>query len=110
MAEETPEYVFFWKVDEEHGYLSQWYLSPFKASVTIDAKAEVCEFLTAEHWMMVHKALLFGDSAIAREILAMPAGSKNMAAVKSLGRKVKNFDEETWTRERAESQAREHGG
>ncbi|KAF5349092.1 hypothetical protein D9756_009327 [Leucocoprinus leucothites] len=99
MAEES-EYVFFWKVNEENGYLSQWYLSPFKASVEIDGTAETCEFLTAEHWMMVHKALLFGDSAVAREILATPAGSKNMAAVKALGRKVKNFDEETWVRER----------
>ncbi|KXN84119.1 hypothetical protein AN958_00444 [Leucoagaricus sp. SymC.cos] len=102
MAEEVEEskYVFFWKVDQENGYMSQWYLSPFKADIEMDGKSETCEFLTAEHWMMVQKALLFGDTAIAREILATPAGSKNMAVVKALGRKVKNFDDETWVQQR----------
>lgn len=80
--------------------MSQWAYSPFKADVEIEGKVETCEFVTAEHWMMVKKALLFGDTAIAWEILATPAGSNNLARVKALGRKVQNFDEEKWVQER----------
>lgn len=80
--------------------MSQWAYSPFKADIEIEGKVETCEFPTAEHWMMVKKALLFGDSAIARQILDIPAGSKDLAAVKALGRKVEKFDEETWVQER----------
>ncbi|KAF9446575.1 DUF1768-domain-containing protein [Macrolepiota fuliginosa MF-IS2] len=100
MPHETSDYIFFWKTNEEHGYMSQWAYSPFKADVEIDGQVEKCEFPTAEHWMMVQKALLFGDTAVAREILATPAGSTDLAQVKALGRKVQNFDEETWVQKR----------
>lgn len=59
---------------------------------------EEVTFPSAEHWMMLQKALLFKDVEMAREILAAPG--ENMALVKSLGRKVKNFDEDEWVRER----------
>ena len=59
------------------------------------------EFPTAEHWMMVQKALLFKDYEMAREMLAVKeATSKTMAKVKALGRKVQNFDEKVWVAER----------
>ena len=58
-------------------------------------------FPTAEHWMMVQKALLFKDEAVARKILSMTdVNSSSLADVKSLGRKVSNFNEETWVSER----------
>lgn len=54
---------------------------------------EEVTFPSAEHWMMVKKALLFKDAEKAREILEEP---DDMAAVKALGRKVKDFDEAVW--------------
>lgn len=59
---------------------------------------EEVEFPTSEHWMMVQKALLFKDEGIARSILSITEiNSGSMAEVKSLGRKVANFEEEKWT-------------
>jgi hypothetical protein len=78
------------------GYMSQWAASPFEAEVEIDGRVETCGFATAEHWMMLQKALLFGDTAVAREILA----SSELGEVKALGRKVANFEEEKWVAER----------
>ncbi len=49
---------------------------------------------------MLQKALLFGDTAIGRDILSIPSGSSDLRKVKALGRKVQNFDEETWVKER----------
>lgn len=54
---------------------------------------EEVTFPSAEHWMMVKKALLFKDAEKAREILEVP---DDMGAVKALGREVKNFDEARW--------------
>jgi predicted NAD-dependent protein-ADP-ribosyltransferase YbiA (DUF1768 family) len=45
---------------------------------------------------MHHKALLFGDEDIAARVLEAGHPRK----VKELGRKVRNFNEETWARER----------
>jgi ribA/ribD-fused uncharacterized protein len=53
---------------------------------------EEVTFPSAEHWMMVQKALLFKDVEMAREMLEV----EDMAAVKALGRKVRNFDEDEW--------------
>jgi len=83
----------------DSGWGSQWYHSPFTAKVVFSEGGEEEEvtFPTAEHWMMVQKALLFKDGAVAREVLSITdVNSSNMAAVKSLGRKVSNFEEDTW--------------
>lgn len=45
---------------------------------------------------MFQKALLFDDIPIARQVLL----TSGLAAVKSLGRKVSNFDDDIWNRER----------
>jgi predicted NAD-dependent protein-ADP-ribosyltransferase YbiA (DUF1768 family) len=45
--------VFFWKPNDGHGYLSQWYWSKF----TVDNET----YAQAEMWMMVQKARCFGD-------------------------------------------------
>lgn len=57
---------------------------------------EEVTFPSAEHWMMVQKALLFKDPEIARQMLE----TEDMAQVKALGRKVKNFDEAEWVQAR----------
>ncbi|KAL4252667.1 FPP/GGPP synthase family protein [Pleurotus pulmonarius] len=80
-----------------NGWASQWYPASFTAVVTISGSAEEVTFPSTEHWMMFQKALLFGDHAVAREVAGIEGTSKgDMAYVKSLGRKVKNFDDETW--------------
>ncbi|KAF8882171.1 hypothetical protein CPB84DRAFT_1851336 [Gymnopilus junonius] len=97
------DYVFFWKTNEVHGWGSQWYHSPFTAKVVFEEgdKEEEVKFATAEHWMMVQKALLFKDAEVAREVLEVEGtGQKDMTYVKSLGRKVRNFDEEKWVEAR----------
>lgn len=51
--------------------------------------------------MMVQKALLFKDGPVAREVLAITEVSqKSMAEVKALGRKVSDFDEDSWVKAR----------
>ena len=58
-------------------------------------------FPTAEHWMMLQKALLFGNKEVARTVIGITGTSqKEMRSVKALGRKVTPFDEKVWTRER----------
>lgn len=81
------------------GWASQWYPSPFTVKIRFkeEGDEETVMFPSAEHWMMVQKALLFGDEEIARQILAVDeVNYANMSAVKSLGRQVRNFDEEKW--------------
>ena len=53
---------------------------------------EEVTFPSAEHWMMVQKALLFKNVEKAREMLEV----EDMASVKALGRKVENFNEDEW--------------
>lgn len=88
------EYLFFWGhrplPDGRIGKscLSQWWPAEF----TVDNEV----YPTAEHFMMVGKARLFGDEQIAAKIFEAPTPD----AAKSLGRKVKSFDDEIWTEHR----------
>lgn len=89
------------------GWGSQWYSSPFKALVMLDSGSDEgavpkeALFLTAEHWMMFQKAVLFSDTAIAGQILeARGTGKSDMAHIKALGRKVQGFDNATWVANR----------
>jgi len=102
--------VFFWKIKGENDWGSQWYPSPFTATITFppsatqgqaeDVKVTVT-FPTAEHWMMMQKALLFGDTEVAREILGIKGSeNKDCKRVKALGRNVGGFNEEVWTKNR----------
>ena len=90
------KYQFFWghtprvpgKIDQS--CLSNWFPTKF----TVDN----IEYPTTEHFMMAEKARLFDDSDIRSQILC--AGSPG--AAKSLGRKVKGFDEDLWIAHRFE--------
>lgn len=66
------------------GVFSQWHPTRFEA----DGQ----HFNCAEQYMMVAKAVLFGDSDNAEAIMA----SDDPATQKRLGAKVGGFDEETW--------------
>ena len=100
--------LYFFRVSEpKTGFLSNWYASePFTDSYlsppttrTVTSVAPLKEmkiYKTAEHYMMHHKALLFGDAAAAEEILDAEQPWK----VQKLGRLVEGFDQEVWERER----------
>jgi ribA/ribD-fused uncharacterized protein len=63
----------------------------------MDGEEQEVTFQSAEHWMMVQKALLFEDDAVAKEIIEIEGvSSGDMATVKALGRKVSNFNDDTW--------------
>ncbi|HZZ82153.1 MAG TPA: NADAR family protein [Gemmataceae bacterium] len=85
-------YLFFWGHQPSKdgritaSCLSQW----FAASFTIDKMS----YSTAEHWMMASKARLFGDDETLQQILSA-ADPKD---AKALGRQVRNFDNEVWTK------------
>jgi ribA/ribD-fused uncharacterized protein len=88
------KYVYFWGHSPNadgsagRGCLSQWWPAAF----TEDGH----RFASAEHYMMAHKAWLFGDTASAKKILN--AGHPGEA--QALGRKVRGFDQQTWEAER----------
>lgn len=66
------------------GEFSQWH----RASFIIDG----IKFNCNEQYMMYKKAILFGDHEIANEILNEPEPRYQ----KAMGRKVKNFNKDTW--------------
>lgn len=76
--------ICFHNPDEDNGYLSNWYPSPF----TVDDIA----FSSMEQFMMYRKAICFGDEAVAAQILS----TSDVAEIKSLGRQVSNYDESMW--------------
>ena len=77
-------FIFFWRENEEDGYLSQWYPSPFTV--------EGIEYATAEQYMMAKKALLFGDLDTYLKIM----NESDPSAVKKLGKEVAPFDPDKW--------------
>ena len=85
MTETRDGFTFFWRPDSP---FSQWHPARF----TVDGNGFVC----AEQYMMHGKAVLFGDAAIAAEILA----ATEPRAHKALGRKVRGFDDATWKKNR----------
>lgn len=76
--------ICFHNPDEDNGYLSNWYPSPF----TVEGVA----FSSMEQFMMYRKAICFGDEAVAAQILS----KSDVAEIKSLGRQVSNYDESMW--------------
>ncbi len=68
----------------------------------VDSEKEYT-FPTAEHWMMGCKALLFSDEDVFHEVIRNKGRSQeDLRVVKSLGRKVRNFDEEVGNANRRE--------
>ncbi|GHF08466.1 hypothetical protein GCM10017786_47830 [Amycolatopsis deserti] len=91
---ERVKYLFFWGHRPERdgsagrGCLSQWWPARF----AVDGR----EFATAEHYMMWRKAMLFGDTATAEQVLRAPHPRR----AKELGHRVAGFDEERWVASR----------
>ena len=93
---EKVEFLFFWgHTKNKNGKItkacfSQWYLSDFKVHGVL--------YNCAEKYMMAEKARLFKDYETLEEILSV----ENQKEIKDLGRKIKNFNEELWNREKYE--------
>lgn len=92
-----PVYLFFWGHRVPVGgmvtenCLSQWYSATFEIAGV--------SYRSAEHFMMAAKARLFDDGDLEEQIRSAPSPS----AAKTLGRRVKNFDEKTWRNHRFEA-------
>ena len=76
--------ICFHNPNEDNGYLSNWYPSPF----TVDGVV----FSSMEQFMMYRKACCFHDESAATQILA----TDDAAEIKALGRLVSNYDESHW--------------
>lgn len=77
------EFYFFYKT--RHPF-SNWHRSPFTDEDGID-------YNCSEQYMMYKKAMLFGDSYIAKKILT----KSDPRDQKDLGRMVANFDTKKWS-------------
>lgn len=75
------KFTYFWRSQSP---FSQWYIAKFIINGI--------EFNCAEQYMMYMKAVLFGDEEVSQKILEAKIPSQH----KSLGRKVKNFQQEIW--------------
>ncbi|WIV57761.1 NADAR family protein [Amycolatopsis nalaikhensis] len=90
------KYVYFWGHQPPRGggvgsgCFSQWWPSPFEL--------DGVRFATAEHYMMWRKARLFGDDEVAAQVLT----ARHPKQAKDFGRRVRGFDEATWTAHRFE--------
>ncbi|BBM82170.1 NADAR family protein [Candidatus Uabimicrobium amorphum] len=88
------KYVFFWghtpknKNEIDKSCFSNWFPMPF----SIDG----ITYATAEHYMMAQKALLFNDQEYHDKIIQC----KTPGEAKKFGRKVRNFDDDTWKKHR----------
>ena len=78
------DFVCFHNPNEENGYLSNWYLSPFQV--------DGIDFSSMEQFMMYRKAVVFQDTDIAAQILA----TEDVVHIKSLGRRVSGYDDHYW--------------
>ena len=76
--------ICFHNPDEENGYLSNWYKSPF----TVNGIG----FSSMEQYMMYQKAVCFQDLVIAAKIL----NTEDVSRIKELGRLVAGYDENHW--------------
>lgn len=82
-------YIYFWGHDSNKSYithhcLSQWFERGFTKNGT--------HYLTAEHFLMAKKALLFQDNIAYQRILS----AKHPGEVKQIGREVIGFDQAVW--------------
>lgn len=84
--EDASDFVFFWNDNEENGFLSQWY----HAQMSVDGVT----YTSCEQYMMAKKALAMED--VEYYILIMH--EKDPSKIKQLGREVRNFDTEKWSR------------
>ena len=84
IAGQEVDAVFFHKPSEPHGYLSNWYTSPFDL--------DGVHFTSAEQYIMYQKCVIFGDQASANAILA----TEDTKLQQDIGRKAKGYTGSVW--------------
>ena len=89
----SPEFLFFWGHTAKNQMIGKHVLSQWwPATFSVDGRT----YATAEHYMMAQKAELFGD----QETFAAILSASDPSQAKSLGRRVRGFDEERWVAHR----------
>lgn len=86
---EKDDFIFFWKPKVgvvDSSCMGQWQPSDFQ----VDTDSYSC----TEQYMMAEKARLFEDEAVLLEIM----NTSDPKAMKALGKKVKNFEQEVWNK------------
>ena len=81
---EIMQIICFHNPNEENGYLSNWYMSPFAA--------DGIRFSSMEQFMMYRKAVAFGDRDRAAQIL----DTEDVGRIKELGRLVSGYNDNYW--------------
>ncbi|MGQ3133251.1 MAG: NADAR family protein [Flavobacteriales bacterium] len=90
LTQNNPDFLFFWGHQPSRDgsiiktCMSQWWPADFTENDIV--------YKTAEHYMMAHKALLFGDHDIFSRIIHKDSPKD----VKDLGRQVRDFDAQLW--------------
>lgn len=84
----TDKHIFFWGE-----WPSNWYQTHF----VVNEGDKRLEFFNSEQYFMYIKAKTFGDEEIAMKILFE---GKNPKVAKTLGRKVRNYDDSVWNKKR----------
>ena len=79
------EIICFHNPGEENDFLANWFFSDF-------VKDDV-RYSSMEQYMMHRKALVFGDTETAEQIMA----ARDFGLIKALGRQVKNYNDRVWS-------------
>ncbi len=88
ISDQEVDAVFFHKPEEPHGYLSNWYPSPFDL--------DGVHFSSAEQYIMFQKCMIFGDEASAKAVLATDDPETQQA----IGRNAKGYVGAVWAGQR----------
>jgi ribA/ribD-fused uncharacterized protein len=84
---ETDKEIYFYGINDEFGYMSNFYKTTFKDENEI-------QFNCSEQYFMYHKCMTFEplNEKLLNEILNETSATK----IKKYGRMIKNFDENVW--------------
>jgi ribA/ribD-fused uncharacterized protein len=85
VAGQEVDAVFFHLPTEPHGFLSNWYPSPFDL--------DGIHFTSAEQYIMYSKCIIFGDTASAQKVLATEDTKEQQA----IGRNAKGYVGSVWS-------------
>ena len=78
------ETVYFHKLEEPYGFLSNWYPS----DIAVDGK----RFSSTEQYIMYKKCMILGDEAAAKQVMATDDPEQQQA----IGRSARNYHNTVW--------------
>ncbi len=87
------DYIFFWGENKNDGYLSNFYQTEFIVSGK--------KFNCSEQFFMKKKQELFDSTNI--QLATKIMNETNPKNIKKYGRQVKNFNEETWNKNKVQA-------